>query len=123
MLALFRVCGFLYIVSSLWCVLQMDMVTAYLGFQLLNNVAQSEFITVYGGMQMGIGLAMLLTSLRSDYMEAGLFFSMVFSLFLAFYRLVSFFMFDMPSSVLPLLVLECAIAMVLCIAMSRMRAR
>jgi hypothetical protein len=106
MLLLYRVFGFLYLVSGLWCVFQLELVAGFIGFELLAEIGQSEFFTVYGGLQVGIGMSMLMTSLKAEYLEAGVYFSAIFSSFLALFRVSSFVVYGFIESFVVILVLE-----------------
>ena len=113
MLAIFRVCGALYLLSALWCVFQIDAAAGFLGLGLNSGLARSEFFSVYGGLQAGLGIAMLLCSFAPRYLEAALFFSAVFSGVLAIFRLISFFIFGWADAAFIMLVIEAVIAIVL----------
>jgi hypothetical protein len=106
MLLLYRVFGFLYLVSGLWCVFQLELVAGFIGFELLAEIGQSEFFTVYGGLQVGIGMSMLMTSLKAEYLEAGVYFSAIFSSFLALFRVSSFVVYGFIESFGVIVVLE-----------------
>ena len=106
MLLLFRAFGFLYLLSGLWCVFQLELVAGFVGFELLTDTGKSEFFSVYGGLQVGLGLAMLMTSLKSEYLEAGVYFSAIFSSFLALFRVSSFIVYGFIESFVFILILE-----------------
>jgi hypothetical protein len=85
-----RVVAALYALSGLWCLFQSETAAAYVGYGASSSVAAAEFFTVYGGIQLGLGLAMWLGAKIERYQEATLFFAMVFSLVLVTARLISF---------------------------------
>ncbi|MFT6029372.1 MAG: hypothetical protein ACI8O8_001108 [Oleiphilaceae bacterium] len=113
MLLLYRVFGFLYLLSGLWCVFQLELVAGFVGYELLAEIGESEFFSVYGGLQVGIGMAMLMTSLKTEYLEAGVYFSAIFSSFLSFFRISSFVVYGFVESFVLILVLEVFIGAVL----------
>lgn len=113
MLAIFRVCGGLYLISAMWCVFQADAAAGFLGLGLNTGLARSEFFAVYGGLQFGLGAAMLLSSFAPRYVEAAFFFSAVFSFCLALFRLVSFSIYGWTDASLLMLAIEVGIASVL----------
>ena len=113
MLALFRVCGVLYLLSAMWCVFQADAAAGFLGLGLNSNLARSEFFSVYGGLQAGLGAAMVLSSFAPRYVEAALFFSAVFSACLALFRLISFFVYGWTEVSILMLGIEAGIAALL----------
>ena len=115
--------GLLYLCSGLWCAWQPELAAGFLGFALTGPMANSEFFSVYGGLQVGLAVAMLCCSRIPAYIEAGLFFSMMFSGTLFLFRLISlvFYGFE-EGALLALLVLEAAIALALAITWRRARA-
>ena len=123
MLSLYRICGFLYLVSGVWCALQLELASGFLGFVLETELAKSEFFSVYGGLQIGLGLSMLITSLQPRYLEASLFYSAIFSSTLAVFRMLSFLVFGVVQALLMLLIIELLIACVLCFGWYRSKHR
>ena len=85
-----RIVAALYLLSGLWCLVQPELAAQYIGYQSLSPVVIAEFFTVYGGIQLGLGLAMMLGSLNKNYQQATLFFALVFSVVLLLSRLASF---------------------------------
>lgn len=121
MLSLYRICGFLYLVSGAWCVFQPELASGFLGFVLETDIAQSEFFSVYGGLQVGLGLSMLITSFQPRYLEASLFYSAIFSCTLALFRLLSILLFGVVQAFVLMLIIELLIAGVLCFGWYRSR--
>ncbi len=113
MLLLYRLLGVLYLASGLWCAFQVELAADYLGFNLLTDMGKSEFFSVYGGLQIGIGVAMLASSFKPDYLEACVYFSAIFSGFLALFRVCSFLLFDEVDAFAFMLLLEIFIAVAL----------
>lgn len=113
MIMILRACGLLYLLSALWCVFQADAAAAFLGLGLDSSLARSEFFSVYGGLQAGLGVAMVMSSFKPAYLEAALFFSAVFSACLAIFRLISFFVFGWTDAALMMLVIEAGLAVAL----------
>ena len=56
--------GAAYLVLAGWCALMPDKTSRAVGFSLQTGSGQSEFLTVYGGLQLAIGLAFLWPLLR-----------------------------------------------------------
>lgn len=106
MIFLYRLFGCLYLVSGLWCAFQSELAAKFLGFELLTGLGRSEFLSVYGGLQLGIGAAMLVSSFKAEYLEAGVYFSAIFSSFLALFRMFSFAKFGFMDEFILMLVLE-----------------
>jgi hypothetical protein len=122
MLSLYRICGILYLASGIWCVFQPALAAGFLGFELVESLAKAEFFSVYGGLQTGLGLAMLFTSLQSRYVEAGLYYSAVFSVTLALFRLISFMIFGWAEALLMMLIIELLIALILVLGWRKSKA-
>jgi hypothetical protein len=123
MLNLYRLCGFLYLLSGIWCVLRPELASGFLGFVLDSGSVKSEFFSVYGGLQTGLGLAMLLTSFRMAYVEAALYFSAIFSATLALFRLLSLQLFGWHDALIIMLLVELLIAGILIMAWWQYRGR
>jgi hypothetical protein len=75
-------------VSGLWCAFQPELAASFLGFTL-NDIGLSEFVSVYGGLQVGLGMAMLLSCTKPDYLEGAVFFALITSLGLFIFRLIA----------------------------------
>ena len=106
MILLYRLFGFLYLISGLWCVFQLELASKFLGFETLSELGKSEFFSVYGGLQVGIGMAMLMSSLKAEYLEAVVYFSAIFSSFLALFRAFSFVVFGLAADFIFMFILE-----------------
>ena len=52
--------GVIYIFLGLWCAVLPQKVSTAVGFELQPGQGQSEFFTVYGGLEVGIGLLFLI---------------------------------------------------------------
>ena len=109
-MTILRIIGGVYITSAVWCMLRLDVSAQALGFGFLQPAAQIEYFSVYGGLQLGLGVAMLAVSMQSQLILGGVFFSWVFSSVLAVCRLVALVLFDGNGMMLGLLLLEMAIA-------------
>jgi len=84
-----RVVGLLYLISGLWCALNAGLAGRYVGYDMSSDIAQAEFVTVYGGLQVGLGIAMILGSLKKAAITGTLLVAFVFSFTLAAARLIS----------------------------------
>lgn len=85
-----RIVAGLYLLSGVWCLLRPELAASYVGYEVSGVAATAEFFTVYGGIQLGLGIAMLLGSFKQAFQEATLFLGMVFSVTLIGTRLISF---------------------------------
>ena len=69
--------GVLYIALALWCTLLPTNTSHAIGFGLPNNSAKSEYIVVYGGLELAMGAFFLLCAFRAGMTEAGLWFALL----------------------------------------------
>jgi hypothetical protein len=77
----------LYVALAAWCTLAPDGTSKALGFGLTNGSARSEYITVYGGLELGMGIFFLLTALNPDWRRMGVLFALCTYGCLALFRL------------------------------------
>ncbi|WP_283789218.1 hypothetical protein QNI23_015140 [Bermanella sp. WJH001] len=108
-----RAVGVLYILSALWCMFRLELSAQGLGFGLLTPGAMIEYFSVYGGLQLGLGLAMIGVTFKPGMFLGGLFFSLIFSWVLAASRVVGLALYEPNGLMWGLLVLEGAIALAL----------
>ena len=52
--------GFAYLLLAGWCACQPEQTSASVGFTLQKGSGQSEFLTVYGGLEFALGIVFLL---------------------------------------------------------------
>jgi hypothetical protein len=107
-----RSIGILYLLSGLWCALNPQVASEFLGY-MLTNVGLSEFFAVYGGLQVGLGVAMLIASIKTEYIEASLLFASITSLGLLVFRLIALVRFDASEGIVAMVILEAVIVIVL----------
>jgi hypothetical protein len=107
-----RSIGILYLLSGLWCALNLQVASEFLGY-MLTNVGISEFFAVYGGLQVGLGVAMLIASIKTEYIEASLLFASITSLGLLVFRLIALVRFDASEGIVAMVILEAVIVIVL----------
>lgn len=110
MLLVFRLCGVLYILSGIWCAFQFEVAARFLGLELLEGLGKSEFLSVYGGLQVGLGLSICLSSIQPRYIEGSIYYSAIFSSVLAAFRIVSFLIFGWQPDFALIMILEILIA-------------
>jgi len=106
-----RVIGGLYVLSALWCIFQLDVSSSALGFELINDSARVEYLSVYGGLQLGLGMAMWFTSFKPNLLKSALFFGLIFSSFLFLIRLIGVAVYNVNELMWMLLFLEGFIAL------------
>jgi len=82
-----RAIGAIYVALGVACAARPRAIAGKVGFTLDSAGGVSEFVTVYGGLEVGLGLALLLTSLAPSLRDGGLVFGAIFSIALAVFRL------------------------------------
>ena len=78
--------GVLYIGLALWCTLLPMKTSSAIGFGLPNDSAKSEYLVVYGGLELAMGAFFLLCAFRQNMTEAGLWFALLTYACLLVYR-------------------------------------
>lgn len=86
--------GFLYVGLATWCVLAPQTTSEKVGFQLLGGSGKSEFMTVYGGLELGMALSFLLPIFKRDATEYALLSCLLIHVSLVVFRSLSFAMFE-----------------------------
>ena len=85
--------GAIYILLAFWCMAQPEKTAGSLGLSLKPGSGQSEYFTVYGGMQLALGLFFLAPLVRPETLPMALLISLVFHGCLVLCRTVSFALF------------------------------
>ena len=83
-----RFVGSLYLISGGWCAFNPADSANYLGFMLVDQ-GVSEFVSVYGGLQLGLGAAMMLSTLKDEFIPGALCFAFITSLGLLTTRIMA----------------------------------
>jgi hypothetical protein len=105
--------GAAYIALGLWCTLRPAQTSAAVGYQLQPGSGQSEFVTVYGGLELALGALFLLPLLHRDATGWTLLACLVIHVTLALFRVPTLFLFPGVSrTILAIAVLEVSIALV-----------
>ena len=90
--------GLMYVGLSLWCSLSPEVTSGKVGFELLGGAGKSEFLTIYGGLEMGMALIFLLPLVRSEFLTGSLTSCVLIHACLVLYRTIGFFLFTDISS-------------------------
>lgn len=61
----------IYIALAIWCSVQPNVTSDKVGFELKGGSGQSEFMTVYGGLEFGLALVLLATLIRNETVRFG----------------------------------------------------
>jgi hypothetical protein len=80
----------MYLALGVWCTVLPRKTAESIGFAFAKPGAQSEYITVYGGMEFGLGVFFLLCALNPVWREAGLLLGLVLYGGLALWRVYTF---------------------------------
>lgn len=107
-----RTVGCIYLLSGIWCALKPELAAGFLGFDL-TPAGRAEFFAVYGGLQVGIALAMIMSSLHTRYIEGALYFSLLLSAGLLGFRLLGMAIIETNSGLMAMAVLEAVFVVVL----------
>jgi hypothetical protein len=116
-----RIVGILYLASGLWCAVKPELAADFLGFTL-SDVGLAEFFSVYAGLQVGLALAMLTSSMKTDYLEAAIFFSLVTSTGLFAFRIFSLFNMGSNESLYAMAALEGVFVIILAVSFYQTKA-
>ena len=76
----------LYMGLALWCTIQPDVTSKKVGFQLTGGSGKSEFITVYGGLELAMALLLIAGVFRAEWLSASLFACVVMHACLVLFR-------------------------------------
>lgn len=83
-----------YIGLALWCSFQPNVTAEKVGFELISGSGQSEFLTVYGGLEFGLALVLLASLIKSDTVYYGVVACVLIHVSLVLFRSVGFFCFS-----------------------------
>ena len=64
--------GLMYIALGIWCSLDPDATSEAVGFSLMFGKGQSEFLTVYGGWEVAMGIVFLLALFKKHWLRYSL---------------------------------------------------
>ena len=79
----------LYVVLAAICTIRPSQTAAGIGFTELNKSGRSEYLVVYGGLQLGLGLFYFLLGRDPAYARVGILFSLLLYTPMVAYRMVS----------------------------------
>ena len=86
--------GAAYVLLAAWCAFVPDKTSKSVGFTLQPGSGQSEFLTVYGGLQLAIGLAFLWPLYRPEEVGFPLFLCLLIHGCLVAFRTMSFVLYS-----------------------------
>ncbi|UZE97778.1 hypothetical protein [Alkalimarinus alittae] len=120
-MTILRVVGCLYMLSGGWCAFAPALAAGFLGFSFTGNSGYAEFFAVYGGLQVGLGSALVMSSLIERYIEGGLYFAAILSTSLLIFRVLGIVYYGSNAELLSMAILEALIAAVLWIGWIKIR--
>lgn len=86
--------GLLYLGLAIWCAYDPKTTSSKIGFELVGGSGKSEFLTVYGGLELGLALILLMPLFRHDWEGFALTACFLVHLSLVVFRTSGFFMFS-----------------------------
>ncbi len=86
--------GAIYLYLSAWCSLEPAKTSELVGFTLNPGSGQSEFLVIYGGLELAMAILFLLPSIKPHATRSSLFACIVIHGCLVAFRSVSFFLYD-----------------------------
>ncbi len=102
--------GLIYLGLGIWCLAAPEIAAGGVDYLLQSDTARAEFITIYGGLDIGIGLAMLWCGPVPRLRLGALAFSAIFSLCIALTRSATLLEYSTSSLLVQLAVVEWAAA-------------
>lgn len=81
----------IYMGLAIWCSIQPSVTSEKVGFELKGGSGQSEFMTVYGGLEFGVALVLLATLFRESTVNYGVLACVLIHASLVLFRTISFF--------------------------------
>lgn len=91
-------CGLLYAGLAIWCSVSPAVTSEKVGFEIKPGSGQSEFLTIYGGLEMGMALIFLLPLIRSEFLFSSIVACVIIHACLVTFRTVGFFLYTDLSS-------------------------
>ena len=88
------VVGVAYLLLAVWCSLRPSQTAQSVGFSLTPGSGQSEFLVVYGGLELGLGIVFLLPLYNVEWTSFALVACLVIHACLVPFRTFSFFLFS-----------------------------
>ena len=83
----------LYLVLAIWCSVQPTVTSRKVGFELIGGSGQSEFLTVYGGLEFGLALVLLASCFREPTVGYGVGACVLIHASLVLFRTIGFLLY------------------------------
>ena len=88
----------IYLLFVLWCTVKKEQTSLASGFTGINNSGWSEYLVIYGGLQLGLAAFFVYLALHSEFYNVGLIFSLLLYFPIVIYRVISIYKFWPVSS-------------------------
>jgi hypothetical protein len=88
------VVGVAYLLLAAWCSIRPGQTSQSVGFTLEPGSGQSEFLVVYGGMELALGIILLLPMFQAEWSPFVLWTCLIIHGCLVLFRAVSFFLYS-----------------------------
>ena len=92
------VVGIMYLFLGVWCAISPDKTSGIVGFELIGGSGKSEFITVYGGLEIGMAMILILPIIHQRFLEYSLLACLLIHVNLVLFRTLSFICYSEISS-------------------------
>lgn len=79
----------LYLLFAVWCTVAPAKTSASLGYQSLSAGGHSEYLVLYGGLQLGLAIGFFLAARNPEWTRAGIAFSLALYAPIVLFRLVT----------------------------------
>jgi hypothetical protein len=79
----------LYLLFAVWCTVGMSRTAPAMGFTALANGGRSEYLAIYGGLQVGLAITFWLLARDGSWHRAGILFSIALYAPIVLFRVVS----------------------------------
>lgn len=87
-----------YVALSVWCSIDPETTSSKVGFDRIGGSGRSEFLVIYGGLELALALIFLMPWFNSRFSTASLWACLLIHGCLVLFRTVSFFLYDDISS-------------------------
>lgn len=81
--------AFLYLVFAVWCTVGMSRTAPAMGFAALTSGGRSEYLAIYGGLQIGLAIAFWLLARNPAWHGPGILFALALYAPIVLFRMIS----------------------------------
>ena len=89
----FWINALLYFLFALWCTVRKEQTSMASGFTEINNSGWSEYLVIYGGLQLGLAAFFVYLAIHGEFYKIGLIFSLFLYFPIVIFRLISIYKF------------------------------